>query len=235
MHLAQMVRKYLGWCPNIHAGMQDITIPTDGAVIAPLGSGRLDQGKMNIDPIVKNELARSIGVFFFSLVFFSILFATGIVEMPGYFPFLLAFAATGIIFWVLVWFRKNHAPVKITANFSHKAKLGGALSIFILYFLYLSISVLYPVTGIVWPAVLLLMVIILVNISFKNGRYYQVNLPRWLFFYIFVAALFIFRDLVLGYPFTQDITFIAILGIISVVVVFAYNKVSGDNREKSTG
>jgi len=236
MHLAQTIRKYLAWCPNVHAEMHDVAILRPGdEIVIPSGSGRLNHGKMNMDPIVKNELARSIGVYFFSLVFFCILFATGMVEMPGYFPFLLAFATTGIIFLVLVWFRKKHITVKIPTNFSHQAKLEGLLSIFIIYSLYLSISVLYPISGIIWPFILLVMVIVLVNISFKNGKCYQVDLPRWLFFYILVSALLTLHDLVLGYPLLPNITFIAILGIVSIVIVFIYNKVSGGTSEKNTG
>lgn len=228
-------RKYLCWCPNAHAELHDVAIRPDDETVSPSGSGRLNHAKMNMDPIVKNELARSIGVFFFSLVFLCILFATGIVDMPGYFPFLLAFATTGIIFLILVWFKKNHTAVKIPTNFSHQAKLEGLLSILLIFTIYLSISVLYPISRILWPVILLLMISLLVNISFKNSVYYQVNLPRWLFFYILVSALVILHDLVLGYPIMANITFIAILGIISMIIVLVYNKVSRGTHEKNTG
>jgi hypothetical protein len=230
MQLTQTIRKYLGWCPNAHAELHDVALRPNDGTITSSGRGRFNPGGMNMDPIVKNELARSIGVFFLSLVFFCILFATGIVEMPGYFPFLLAFTTTGIIFLVLVWFRKNHTTVRIPMNFSYQAKLEELLFIFIIFAIFMSVSTIYSITGILWPFILLLIVIVLVNVSFKNGKYYQVNLPRWLFFYSLVSALVIIHDLVLGNPIFLNITFIAILGIISIVIILVYKKVSGDTQ-----
>lgn len=187
-----------------------------------------------MDPIVKNELARSIGVFYLSWVFFSILFVMGILEsLPGYAPFLMSFLTTGIIFLILVWFRKNHPTVKIPTRFSHLDKLEGLLSILIIFAIYISISVLYPISGILWPVLLLGIVIVLVNISFKEEKNYQVNLPRWLFFYILTASLIIIHDLVMGNITQSIIIFIAILGIISIAIVLVYNKVSGDTHECS--
>lgn len=44
----------------------------------------------------------------------------GLLEsLPGYAPFLMSFLTTGIIFLILVWFRKNHPTVKIPTHFSH--------------------------------------------------------------------------------------------------------------------
>jgi len=230
------IKKRVGWCPNVHAEIREVAIRPDDETVPPSGSGRLNHGKMNMDPIVKNELARSIGVFFFSLVFFCILFATGIVEMPGYFPFLLAFATTGIIFLILVWFRKNHTAVKIPTNFSfsYQAKLEELSLIIIIFAISMSISVLYPISGILWPVILLLIVMVLVNLSFKNGNSYRVNLPRWLFFYGLVSALIVIHDLVLGNAILSNIIFIAILGILSSVIVLMYIRVSGDVHEKNT-
>jgi hypothetical protein len=236
MHISEVIRGWLGWCPNAHAELRKVVIRPDDETVTPSGSGRFNPGGMNIDPVVKSELARSIGVFYLSLVFFCILFVTGILDsLPGYAPFLMSFLTTGIIFLVLVWFRKNHPTVKIPTHFSHLARLEGILSVLIIFAIYMSVSVLYPISGILWPVILLVIGIFLVNISFKDGENYQVNLPRWLFFYIFVASLIVIHDLVLGNTTQSNIIFIAILGVISMVIVLVHNKVSGGIHEKNTG
>lgn len=177
-----------------------------------------------MDPIVKNELARSIGVYFFSLVFFSILFATGIVEMPCYTPFLLSLFTTAVIFLVLVWFRRNHIPVKIPTDFGHKNKLMGLLSVLVIFVLYLLISEQYPIARILWPIILVLFAIVLVRVSTRTEKGYSVTLSSWLFFYILVSALIITHDLALGNETIQNLIFITVLGIISVVGVIGFNK-----------
>jgi len=187
-----------------------------------------------MDPIVNNELAPSTGIYFFSLVFFSILFTTGTVEMPGYAPFLLSLFTTAVIFLILVWFRRNHIAVKIPTNFDHKNKLEELSFILIIFILYLSISALYPITRILWPVILVLIVIVLLRISFRTEKGYSVTLTNWLFFYMLVSALVVIHDLVLGNEIMQNLIFIAVLGIISVVVVTGYNKVLGD-KEKADG
>jgi hypothetical protein len=63
--------------------------------------------------IVKNELAQSIGVFSIALIFFCILFVTGIAAMPGYAPFI----ATASIFLILVWYGKHYPAGKFSRRF----------------------------------------------------------------------------------------------------------------------
>jgi uncharacterized membrane protein YhhN len=188
-----------------------------------------------MDPIVKNELARSIGVFFISLVFFCILFITGILGLPGYAPFLMAFLTTGVIFLILIWFRKNHPSIKTPTHFNYRAKLGGLLSLLIVFAIYMSISLLYPISRILWPVLLLVSVIVLMAISFKEGKSYRVNLPRWLFFYIVVSALIVIHDFVMGNATQLNIIYIVILGIISIVIVLWYTRISGNTDERNTG
>jgi hypothetical protein len=187
-----------------------------------------------MDPLVKNELARSIGVFFLALVFFSILFATGIVEMPGYVPFVLAFVTTAVIFLVLVWSGKNSQPVKIPAILSLRTKMEEFLFILLIFSIYLTVSLVYPVFRYIWPVLLLLIVIFLLDISFKTGDHYKVKPAKWLFFYIVVSSLIVVHDFVLGNAIMSTVIFITILGVISVVIVVGYQKISGNTGENYT-
>jgi hypothetical protein len=74
----------------------------------------------------------------------------------------------------------------------------------------------------------------LVNISFKKGENYQVNVPGWLFFSIVVSSLVAIPDFVLGNDIWSTLIFIAILGIISVIIDIGYSRISGNTNAKST-
>jgi hypothetical protein len=187
-----------------------------------------------MDTLVKNELARSMGIFFLTLVFFSILFTTGIVEMPGYAPFVLAFITTAVTFLALIWSGKNPRMVNIPGFFSLHTRMEKFLFILLVFFIYLTVSLLYPVSVYLWPVFLLFMVIFLLDISFKTGEHYQVNLTKWLFFSIVVSLLIVIHDFIIGNATMSTLIFIAILGMVSIVIVVGYKKISGNPGERGT-
>jgi len=179
-------------------------------------------GSQNMKPdlIVKQELWRSVAIYFFSLVAIGALNLKGYISIGGIATFLLAFLITAVHFSLMVKYRKKEglidssifsilgymlqsgSPEKGKARHSasgQKSRIILALAVFA-YIVYLDASVKYGLDQIFWPLVLIFFGASLSEVVFSREKRDYTDLFRWGTFYT-ITSFFIFaRYLVLGYP-----------------------------------
>jgi len=162
--------------------------------------------------IVKVELLRSIAVYFFALIGFSVLIVKGNINVGLATYFLLAFIATVVHFSIMVWYqkRKEHAvtsktPLSVTTpqppqKLYRNLKIAIIVVLVYIFYLYVSVSAEYNLIQIfTWLAVFIFLVLLFGNM-FLKGIPKGLNHPflRALAF-LFVMHIFIFmRDLAFG-------------------------------------
>ncbi|MGB9928437.1 MAG: hypothetical protein ACPK85_08540 [Methanosarcina sp.] len=203
---------------------------------------------MKIDSIVKQEMLRSIAVYFFFFFLFNALYYKGYISFEPGITLILAFLVTIVHFWLMVWYRrkeqllnpsifsiinyvlrsesyeeKNKEPNKNekTSIFSSIRKniLLLIITIF-LYIIYLYASLAYNVDQIFWILILLFIGGTLSKILYSGEKENKDDPMRLLIFYV-IACVFIFvRYLVLGYPIFPILKGSIILGILLVFLVF---------------
>ncbi len=175
---------------------------------------------MKTDPIVQEELWRSIPVYFVSFLAIGALNLKGYIAIGGIATFLLAFLPTAVHFSLMVRYRKKESLIDssissiidyIFQSGSHdkgkarcsasgqKSRIILAIAVFA-YIVYLYASVKYGLDQIFWPLVLILIGGSLSEVVFSREKRDYTDLLRWGTFYT-ITSLFIFaRYLVLGYP-----------------------------------
>jgi hypothetical protein len=158
------------------------------------------------------ELLRSIAVYFFALIGFSVLIVKGNINVGLATYFLLAFVATVVHFSIMVWYqkRKEHAvtlktPLPVTTPQPpqkpyRNLKIAIIVVLVYIFYLYASASVEYNLTQIfTWLAVFIFLVLLFGNIILKGiPKGLKHPFLRLLAFF-FVMHMFIFmRDLAFG-------------------------------------
>ncbi|MDI6885624.1 MAG: hypothetical protein QMD22_04620 [archaeon] len=159
--------------------------------------------------IVKVELLRSIAVYFFALIGFSVLLVKGSINVDLATYFLLAFTATVVHFSIMVWYRKRkeHAvtsktPLPVTTPQPPQKpyrNLKIAIIAVLVYILYLYASVEHGLTQIFTWLVFIFLILSFGNIFLKAfTKELKYPFLRLLAFF-FTMYIFIFmRDLVFG-------------------------------------
>ncbi len=202
---------------------------------------------MKIDYMVKEELWRSLPVFFFSFLIIGFLDRKGNILLGVSGTFILALVFTVIHFSLMVWYRKKEGIASnsiffiINYIFSSKSREErtrelykdeetGFLSSFkrnirllivtvLLYVAYLYTSLVYNIDQIFWILVLLLIGGALSKIIYGEKKTDQKAPVRLLVFYL-IGCIFIFvRYLVLDYPIFPILKGSVILGILLVLLV----------------
>lgn len=202
---------------------------------------------MKIYSIVKQELLRSIAVYFSFFFLFNALYYKGYISIEPGITLILAFLVTIVHFWLMVWYRrkeqllnpsifsiinyvlrsesyerKNKEPNKNekTSIFSSIRKNIFLLIITILlYIIYLYASLAYNVDQIFWILILLFIGGTLSKILYSDGEANKDDPMRLLIFYV-IACVFIFvRYLVLDYPIFPILKGGIILGALLVILV----------------
>lgn len=203
---------------------------------------------MNMDPIEKEELWRSLPVYFFCFLIIGFLDMQGYISIGASGTFILALILTFIHFSLMVWYRKkeqidNPSIFFIidyifrsenqngkTLEISKKEKISIFSSIrkhihllFITIFLYLTYlyaSLAYNIDQIFWVLILLFIGLTLSKIVYDEREANRKDPMKLLVFYV-IACVFIFvRYLVLGYPIFPILKGSIILGILLVFLVF---------------
>jgi len=163
-----------------------------------------------VSNIVKMEILRSIAVYFFALIGFSVIIVKGAINVDLATYFLLAFIPTVAHFSIMVWYRKRkeHAilsktPLPITTpqlpqKLSRNLKI--AIIAVLVYILHLYASVEYGLTQkFTFLPVFIFLVLSVGNIILK-GFSKELKYPVFrLLAFFFVIYIFIFmRDLAFG-------------------------------------
>lgn len=213
---------------------------------------------MKIDYIAKEELLRSLPVYFFCFLIIGFLNMEGYISISGLGTFILALFFTAIHFSFMVWYRKkeqidsnsiffiidhilsSRSYEEKTAKphdkeisiFSSLRKNASLLTITLfLYIAYLYASLIYHIDQIFWILVLLFVGGALSKIIYGERKEDQNNPVRLLFFYV-IACVFIFvRYLVLDYPILPVLKGSIILGILLVLLVLG---IKWSNRRQNS-
>ena len=244
MPLMETIRAYLGWCPaegQAHRQMQ----PGSGMRGGAPHDGRRRVGGINmeIDFIVKEELWRSIAVYWIAFIAIGLLIMTDYLPIPISYVFLLALIPTVAHFLLMVWYRRkenlvdpNPASILHHAlglrNREKKTKRRGAaiekafdaalLAIIFLIYLYASLA--YSISQIYWLPVLIVIGLFLARIVFTDGDVQRVTVARSFVFYLIVAMVFLLRYLALGYPIIPLLQAFVLIGIVSFPILYIWER-----------
>lgn len=201
---------------------------------------------MKQDPIVQEELWRSVAVYFFSFLAIGALNLKGYIAIEGLAIFLLAFLVTAAHFSFMVRYRKKEGLIdsSIFSILGHifesdstdkgengcsasgqKSRIVLATAVFA-YIAYLYGSVKYGLDQIFWPLVLIFFGGSLSEVVFSREKRNHADLLKWGTFYA-ITSLFIFaRYLVLGYPVLPVLKGALIVGTVLLMFLLLMQKKS---------
>ncbi len=214
---------------------------------------------MKIDSIVKQELLRSIAVYFFFFFLFNALYYKGYISIEPGITLILAFLVTIVHFGLMVWYRrkehllnpsifsiinyilgsesyngKNKEPnknEKISIISSIRKNILLLIITILLYIAYLYASLAYNIDQIFWILILLFIGSTLSKILYGEREANKDDPIRLLIFYI-IACVFIFvRYLVLGYSVLPILKGSIILGALLVILVLGIRR--SQRKQKS--
>lgn len=197
---------------------------------------------MNIGYIEKEELWRSLPVYFFCFLIIGFLDMEGYISVGALGTFILAFLVTAIHFSLMVWYRKKEQidnpsifliidhifrseslkekevknPKENSILSSFKENIILFIIMILLYIAYLYASLVYGIDQIFWILVLLFIGSILSKIIYSGRDANQKNPMRLLIFYIIVCVFIFARYLILGYTFLPILKGSIIVGILLV-------------------
>lgn len=199
---------------------------------------------MKTDPIVEQEVWRSVAVYFFSLLTIGALNLKGYISIGGIETILLAFLITATHFSLMVRYRKKEglvdssifsiigyifqsgSPEKGKAGCSasgQKSRIILALAFFV-YIVYLDASVKYGLDQIFWPLVLVFFGASLSEVVFSREKRDHADLHKWGTFYAIVSLFVFARYLVLDYPILPVLKGTLIVGTVLLLFLLLIQK-----------
>lgn len=192
------IRKMMGWCP---AANTKISKPASGEGYAniPEGGGdaspKLSESLFEWDYIVKEELLRSIAVYFFAFIGVGGLIKYGYIKTGITATPFLALVVTFVHFAVQVCYRKNTLN-PIIYRFENSKPLKELGILIVVYAVYLYFSLQYPVLHRAWFIILLL-------IGLKLAKIFELNRPtgiKMMLFFAVASAFILIRYYALQLP-----------------------------------
>ena len=199
---------------------------------------------MRINHIVKEELLRSLAIYWILFLIIAIPTVGGYLPLSTASAFPLAAILTAIYFCVMVWYRRKenlHDPNPISI-LHHALRLGEqreektkqrralvekavdavlAVAIFLIY-IYASLA--YSINQIFWLPVLVILGLLLPRIVFIDAGERRVTLARSVVFYLIAAAIVVLRYLALGYPVVPLLQAIVLIGIVSFPILYIWER-----------
>ncbi|WP_052368587.1 DUF1673 family protein [Candidatus Methanoperedens nitratireducens] len=224
LNIVDKVKKLMGWCPNASMNIKksqscgdDFNIPMSDGDGSP--SKRYIKSLFEWDYIVKEELLRSIAVFFYAFI------GVGGLIMYGYIktgitatPF-LALIVTFVHFSIQVWYRKNVLSPAIH-RFENSKPLRELIILITVYVIYLYFSIQYPVLQRAW-------ILILLFIGLKLGKVFELNRPtgvKLMLFFATACAFVLIRYYVLQLPLMPLLKGITALGVAMLILAVLFKK-----------
>jgi len=203
---------------------------------------------MKIDSIVKQELLRSIAVYFFFFFLFNALYYKGYISIEPGIILILAFLVTIVHFWLMVWYRRKEQLLnpsifviidyifrpksyeektkelcknkKTSIFLSFRKNISLLIFTVLLYIAYLYTSLFYNINQIYWGLFLLFMGFALSKIIYCNCTVEEQKDPmRFLIFYLILCIFIFVRYLVLDYPIFPILKGSIILGALLIILV----------------
>jgi len=92
------------------------------------------------------------------------------------------------------------------------------------YLIYIYASLVSALNQIFWLLALVIIGILLTRIVFIEGGEHRVTFVRWVVFFLIVSVIILLRYLILGYPVLPTLEGLVIVGIVSVVVLYIWEK-----------
>lgn len=192
------IKKLMGWCPVADtkinkpaSGEGYANIPDGGGDASP----KLFVSLFEWDYIVKEELLRSIAVYFYAFIGVGVLIKYGYIKTDLSATFLLALIVTFVHFAVQVCYRKNTLS-PIIYRFENTRHLRELATLIVVYAVYLYFSLQYPVLQRAW-------FIILLFIGLKLTKIFELNRPtcvKMMLFYAIASAFVLIRYYALQMP-----------------------------------
>lgn len=199
---------------------------------------------MRINHIVKEELLRSLAIYWILFLIIAIPTVGGYLPLSTASAFPLAAILTAIYFCVMVWYRRKenlHDPNPISI-LHHALRLGEqreektkqrralvekavdavlAVAIFLIY-IYASLA--GSINQVFWLPVLIIIGLLLTRIVFIDAGERRVTLARSVVFYLIAAAIVVLRYLALGYPVVPLLQAIVLIGIVSFPILYIWER-----------
>ena len=159
-----------------------------------------------INSIIKEELLRSIAVYFFAFMGFAALIKEEYLDVDVFAIPILAFIVTAIHFSIVVWYRrrkerttpsKSQLPATASTQKLYKNLKIGIIAVLV-YILYLYASVEYNLTQkVTWLVIFVFLILSFGKIFLEDAEEQPLRLIP---FFLIVGVFMCMRDLVLGYP-----------------------------------
>ncbi|MCK8519676.1 hypothetical protein [Methanoculleus sp. 7T] len=199
---------------------------------------------MRIDHIVKEELLRSLAIYWILFLIIAIPTVGGYLPLSTASAFPLAAILTAIYFCVMVWYRRKenlHDPNPISI-LHHALRLGeqreektkqrralvekvtDAVLAVVIFLIYLYASLAYSINQVFWLPVLVIIGLLLTRIVFIDAGERRVTLARSVVFYLIAAAIVVLRYLALGYPVVPLLQAIVLIGVVSFPILYVWER-----------
>ncbi|KUK68400.1 MAG: Uncharacterized protein XE11_2468 [Methanomicrobiales archaeon 53_19] len=199
---------------------------------------------MRIDHIVKEELLRSLAIYWILFLIIAIPTVGGYLPLSTASAFPLAAILTAIYFCVMVWYRRKenlHDPNPISI-LHHALRLGeqreektkqrralvekvtDAVLAVVIFLIYLYASLAYSINQVFWLPVLVIIGLLLTRIVFIDAGERRVTLARSVVFYLIAAAIVVLRYLALGYPVVPLLQAIVLIGVVSFPILYIWER-----------
>jgi Ca2+/Na+ antiporter len=199
---------------------------------------------MRIDHIAKEELLRSLAIYWIFFLIIAIPTVGGYLPLSAASAFPLAVIPTAVYFCVMVWYRQKenlHDPNPISI-FHHALrsreqreektkqkraifeKVTDAVLAVVIFLIYLYASLAYSINQVFWLPVLVIIGLLLTRIVFIDAGERRVTLARSVVFYLMAAAIIVLRYLALGYPVVPLFQAIVLVGIVAFPILYVWER-----------
>jgi len=239
MSVVNTLKAWLGWCPNASAGRAaGSRFPTSATATGGDG-GAFRKEWFRVDSILKEEIMRSIAVWFASFMAIGLSMMAGYVYVPGFWPFILALVPTAIYVALMTRYRRREQLYDPTlpAIVSHMMgsrptrdveqaapsrsvakKAFDIMGVAILSLIYISASALYPGVRPLWLIVIAGATIAIGHILF-DGRAAGATPVRIAVLYAVMLPLVAIHAYTLGSSIAPVVVAILLVGGVSCGVV----------------
>ncbi len=199
---------------------------------------------MRIDHIAKEELLRSLAIYWIFFLIIAIPTVGGYLPLSAASAFPLAVIPTAVYFCVMVWYRQKenlHDPNPISI-FHHALrsreqreektkqkraifeKVTDAVLAVVIFLIYLYASLAYSINQVFWLPVLVIIGLLLTRIVFIDAGERRITLARSVVFYLMAAAIIVLRYLALGYPVVPLFQAIVLVGIVAFPILYVWER-----------
>ncbi len=217
VNIVDKVKRLMGWCPVADTKINKPS-SVEGYANIPEGGGdaspKLFASLFEWDYIVKEELLRSIAVFFYAFIGAGVLIKYGYIKTGITATPFLALVVTFVHFTVQVSYRKNTLS-PIIYRFENSKPLKDLATLIVVYAVYLYFSLQYPVLQRAW-------FIILLFIGLKLTKIFELNRPtgvKMMLFYATASAFVLIRYYALQMPLMPLLKGITVFGVSMLILV----------------